>query len=205
MSFIDKVIHSVTPAAAENERRLARVRAEKHSVPGDWLSRVLYHHQLIEIVFDRVQRADDPCQARSLQQQLAVLLLGHANAEESVLYPALARLGARGYAGIGYSEQAELKMKLAELDFLSPLSRGHLDKLTQIRERLIQHMYEEESRWFLQLRIQVEGVQEVALTRRYQREFDRYWGGERSVQRESSPIPDFRRAASRQKHRGVRY
>jgi len=177
MSFIDKAIDAITPRADEKARRAARARAEALASPGDWLAVVVQHHHQIEVTFDLLMRCEDPADCRQAQRTLALVLTGHANAEESVLYPALARIGAKGHADTGYSEQAEAKMQISALELLMPLSPKYRDKLLRIRDAVSHHMYEEESQWFLQLRENLPAVAARLLTLRYEEEFARYLGG----------------------------
>jgi hemerythrin superfamily protein len=178
MSIFDKAIDAMTPRADDKAKRTARTHAQALATPGDWLFVVLQHHRQIEAAFDLVLRCEDPDEREEAQRTLAVLLTGHANAEESVLYPALARIGARGHAGTAYSEQAEAKMEMAALELLTPLTDQYRDKLLQIRDAVTHHMYEEESQWFLQLREKVPASADSLLTLRYEEEFDRYVAGD---------------------------
>jgi hypothetical protein len=77
--------------------------------------------------------AAQDAQTRSgLLRDLAVLLLGHAQAEESVLYPALAAADEKAHAEIGYNEQALVKMQMAILETLPPMSKEFMEKLDHI-------------------------------------------------------------------------
>jgi len=109
-----------------------------------------------------------------LLRQLAVLLLGHAQAEESVLYPALAAANEKAHAEIGYNEQALVKMQMALLETLPPMSQVFMDKLDHIEGAVLHHIYEEEGTWFTEL--QEKGEAQVTLTRRFKEEFERYVG-----------------------------
>jgi hypothetical protein len=170
----------ITPTEDEEARRKARSKARAAASTGDWLSLVLQHHAEIEAAFIAVKSSRDADQCADAQSELALLLTGHANAEESVLYPALVRAGEKGHAGTAYSEQAEAKTQMAALEVLKPLSGGYLEKLEHIRTAVTHHMYEEESRWFLALKEQLPPQQQAKLTQRFREEFDRYVGGDRS-------------------------
>jgi iron-sulfur cluster repair protein YtfE (RIC family) len=150
--------------------------ALSQSEPGDWLSLVLQHHVQVEDAFLKVQNATTIADRLAAQGWLGVLLTGHAIAEESVLYPALAEIGEKGHADTAYSDQATVKMQMAELERLDSASQEYLDKLEHIRESVEHHVYEEEAHWFPELKRKAADADQAKLTQRYREEFDRYVG-----------------------------
>jgi hypothetical protein len=174
--MIEKIFAAITPAESEQEREEARRKAAAATYPGDWLAMVLAHHAQIEQAFAEVKAAQDAVARLAAHKRLAVLLIGHSDAEESVLYPALARADEKGHAAAAYAEQADAKMDLAELETLPPMSRGYVDALEHIRVMVAHHMYEEESSWFLELKQKTMAADQAKLARRYEEEFDRYVG-----------------------------
>lgn len=181
MSVIDKVLAAVTPAESEEARRQARERARSSAAPGDWLQVVLEHHLQIEAGFTLVLEATTEAQRLAALKDLAIVLTGHANAEESVLYPALVRAEERGHAMSGYSEQAAVKIQLAQLENLPPSSQEFLARLGQLRNAVAHHMYEEEGRWFLELKSKLPAAEQTGLAGRYLEEFDRYVAAEEDL------------------------
>jgi hypothetical protein len=181
MSIFDKVVAAVAPPESEQSRREARVKAQAAARPGDWLSAVLEHHLQIEKAFAAVKAALEPSSRRAAQKWLAVILTGHANAEESVLYPALALVNEKGHASMGYSEQAAAKMQMAALETLNPMSPEYLDKLEHIRGAVAHHMYEEEGTWFLELKNKAPPADVAKLTQRFREEFERYVGKDKTM------------------------
>jgi hypothetical protein len=174
MSLFDKIVAAVTPPESDETRLEARAKARARSRPGDWLSRVLDHHDAIEAAFEKVRSASIALQQRAAQKELAVILTGHANAEEAVLYPALAANGEKAHAGLAYEEQAAAKIQMALLERLEPLSSDYFDKLEHIRGAVTHHMYQEESSWFLELLDKVPDDEQALLARRYDEEATRY-------------------------------
>jgi hemerythrin superfamily protein len=85
-------------------------------------------------------------------KKLAVILTGHSNAEESVIYPALAGADEKRDAMSAYGEQAAAKVQMGLLETILPMSQDFLDKLEHIRGAVAHHVYEEESKWFVELR-----------------------------------------------------
>jgi hypothetical protein len=178
MSIIDKVVAAVTPPESEEARREARAKARAAATPGDWLSMALEHHVKIEAAFAAVKSASTPATRVAAQKKLALILTGHSNAEESVLYPALAGADEKGHATMAYSEQAAAKTQMALLENLAPMSQDYLDKLEHIRGAVAHHVYEEEGTWFLELKEKVATGDQAKLSRRFEEEYARYVGGE---------------------------
>lgn len=176
MSLVDKVIAAVTPPESEHARVKAREEALDHAQPGTWFAMVLDHHRQIEAAFDGVERALTTHDRRAAQKWLALLLTGHAIAEEVTLYPAMASHGEKARAELAYQEQSAAKGETAALEELDPLSEDYADKLEHIRGAVAHHMYEEEGTWFLKLQEKASAETMERLTRRYEEEFTRYMG-----------------------------
>jgi hemerythrin superfamily protein len=177
MSILDKVVEAVTPTETEEQRLDARVKARAAAMDGDWLSLVLLHHQQIESAFEAVKAATDSTARVMAQKRLALVLTGHAIAEEVVLYPALVKTNEEGHSTKAYKEQSDAKVQMSMLEELPPMSQDYLDKLEQIREAVAHHVYEEEGQWFLELRKKLPPADQVKLTFRYQEEYSRYTQG----------------------------
>jgi hypothetical protein len=174
MSILNKVVDAVTSEPSDDSRRSARAKALASAANDDWLSLALEQHVQLEAAFAEVLASHDTARRQQAQKVLAVLLTGHANAEESVLYPALAQAGEKSHAAHAYSEQADAKIQMAMLEALPPLSLDFEDQLEDIRRAVSRHMYEEESRWFLEIKQKVPTALQEKLTQRFQEEFDRY-------------------------------
>jgi len=181
MSFIDKVIAAVTPPESEEARIEARNKATAAAVPGDWLSQILAHHRGIEAAFAAAKAAHDAGSRTAALKQLGVLLTGHAIAEESVIYPALANGGEKGHAGTGYEEQAMVKIQMALLEKLDPMSQDFVDKLEHIEGAVAHHVYAEEGNWYLDLKQKAPASDQAMLSKRYAEEYERYVGGDASA------------------------
>jgi hypothetical protein len=176
MSIVDKAIAAITPPESEEQRLEARQKARSAAQPGDWLSMVLDHHQQIDAAFETAMNAAPGAARLAAARKLAVLLTGHSNAEESVIYPALAQHGEKGHAGMAYTEQATAKMQMAELENIDPATEAWLDKLGHIKGAVQHHVFEEESNWFLDLKRKGSMEDEAKLAQRYREEFERYMG-----------------------------
>ena len=181
MSIVDKLVAAVTPPESEEARKEARAKAHSLASPGDWLSMILEHHERIEAAFGLVRAAGSANAQIAAQKKLAVILTGHANAEESVIYPALAAAGEKGHATMAYSEQAAAKIQIGLLERLTPLTEAYLEKLEHIRGAVAHHMYEEENGWFVDLKEKVAAADQIQITHRYEEEFVRYVGTGMSI------------------------
>jgi hypothetical protein len=176
MSIIDKVVSAVTPLESDEARREARSGARSTARSGDWLYMVLQHHEQIEAAFAAVKAASTATAQTAALKKLGVVLTGHSNAEESVIYPAMTKADEKGHAGTAYTEQAAAKTQMALLEGLTPLSQEFLDKLEHIRGAVSHHMYEEEKHWFLELHQKAPPADQAKITERYQEEFSQYVG-----------------------------
>jgi hypothetical protein len=187
--MLEKVVAAVTPAESGTARLKARAKARASAKPGDWLSLVLDHHTRIEDALAAVRGAPAAAARLTALKSLALILTGHSNAEESVIYPALARAGHKSHATAGYEEQAEAKVNIGELENLDPAHEEFLDKLEHIRSAVVHHMYEEEHDRFLDLNSLPTGDQEQ-LTRRYKEQFARYMGDEATAEARFGDVPE---------------
>lgn len=176
MSIFDKAIATLTPPETQNARDDARAKAHAAAQPGDWLTIVLDQHLKIEAAFAAVKSAAEPAARTEALKTLGVVLTGHSIAEESVLYPALAQADEKGHADTGYTEQAAVKMQMAALENLDPMSQDFTDKLEHIRGAVAHHVYEEEGNWFPELKSKAPGDVQAKLAKRFEEEFDRYVG-----------------------------
>lgn len=175
MSFFDKIVAAVTPLESDEDRRAARANARQAAREGDWLTMVLNHHEQIEHAFDAAGAASDPASHTAALRRLALLLTGHSNAEEAVLYPAMADSGEKGSAGLAYEEQAVAKVQMAMLEWMDPLNQDYVDKFEHLRSAVLHHMYQEESHWLLELK--QHGEHQEILAARYREEINRYAAG----------------------------
>jgi len=190
MSIIDKVIAVVTPPESAKARADARATAAAAAEPGDWLSLVLDHHIELEDALGAVECCTTQDDRADAFKDFAILLTGHAIAEEAVLYPSLSANAETGHADMGYSEQAMVKMQMAALEKLDPLSHEFEDKLEHVKGALLHHMYEEEGSWFLELKKNASPDDQELMTSRYAEEFDRYVGDAGGILEDEGDIED---------------
>lgn len=176
MSILDKFIAAVTPLESDEARLEARTQATEAAMPGDWLDQILQHHVDIEDAFAAVKAGGDGASRSAALKKLGVVLTGHAVAEEAVIYPAMAEEHEKTHAAMGYDEQAMVKVQMALLEKLDPMSQDFVDKLDHIEGAVKHHMFQEEGTWFLELKEKAPASDEAVLTRRYAEEYERYVG-----------------------------
>lgn len=180
MSFLDRIASAIMPPESSEDRANARRIAESKTGGGDWLGFVLDQHRQIETLFDRARDSAGAANRQAAVRELATFLTGHANAEESVLYPAMVDAGGKAHATMAYEEQAMTKVQLAKLEKLDPESDEWNEKLEHIRGAVLHHVYQEEGTWFPELQQTVPANERAMLTRRFMQEFERYAGGQHS-------------------------
>jgi hemerythrin HHE cation binding domain-containing protein len=178
MGILDKAIAAVTPMASDEARDEAHAKARAASSSGDWLGTLLDHHERIEAAFDAVRSSTDADERLEAQEELALLLTAHSVAEENVLYPALAQVDETHHATMAYTEQSAAKMQLGLLEYLDPMSQAYMDKFEHLRGAVLQHIYQEESTWFIELKDKAQDPD--FLTQRYLEEFSRHYDQDES-------------------------
>ncbi|HEY0436350.1 MAG TPA: hemerythrin domain-containing protein [Phenylobacterium sp.] len=175
MSIIDKALGAITPPESEEKRAEATRTARGLTQGADWLAMALDHHEQIRSAFESCLATQDAQARLQAMKTLALVLNGHSLAEEIVLYPAMAKAGEKGHAGMAYTEQTTAKMQMAELERIDPSTPDWAAKVEHIRGAVLHHMYEEEGTWFPELKRDFED--QTFLTRRFHEEYERYAGG----------------------------
>ncbi len=176
MSILDRLIAAVSLPEHENAREDARTMARNASTPGDWLWQIVEHHVELEQAFVAVKTAGDSTSRTAAFRHLGILLTGHEIAEEAVIYPALAQCRGMAHSGTAYDEQAVVKVQMALLEKLDPMSQQFLTKLIHIEGAVAHHMYCEEGKWFLDLKREASSADQLMMTERYAEEYYRYVG-----------------------------
>lgn len=176
MSLLDRVTAAVIPAASDEDRAEVRRKVEALAVNEPWLRTIVDQHKQIESRFGEARAAADPQAAARAVEQLAALLTGHANAEETVLYPEVVEHSGKIHAGMAYEEHAMAKIQLAKLRDLKPKGEEWREKLDHLESAIQQHIYQEEGSWFPDLVENLPEDRKAHLTRRYGEEFGRYYG-----------------------------
>ncbi|MEV4437098.1 hemerythrin domain-containing protein [Streptomyces sp. NPDC049555] len=118
---------------------------------GNVIEELTTDHREVESLFQRIQSlpAEDP-QRRSLADQLTIELVRHSVAEEEYLYPAV-RAHVDDGAALAekeISDHARVERLLKDLESARPGEHAFEATLEQLREEVLQHVADEESRLF---------------------------------------------------------
>ena len=178
MTILDQVLAAVAPT--ENSDRNAEARAKAQAAAGStgWLATILDHHMRIEEAFIAVKNAQSATARKAAQKWLGTILTGHSIAEEAVIYPAMATSDQKSHATEMYAEQSAVKIQMAALNDLDPMSEDFMDKLEHIESAIAHHVAEEEGEYFIKLKETADGPMNGKLTRLYREEFERYVGAD---------------------------
>ena len=176
MSLFEAAAAALTPMESEQDRADARSKAREAAQAAPWLGTILDHHMRLESAFADTKSASDSATREKALKHLGVILTGHAIAEEAAIYPAMAADGDKGSATHAYSEQATVKMQMAELEKLDPMSQDFTDKLDAIREAVAHHMYEEEGTWYPDLAQSAPSEDQRLMARDYDEAYGRFVG-----------------------------
>lgn len=176
MTIVDKVVAAVTPDPTNEDMDEARARARALAGDVGWLNMILDHHVQIEDAFAAVEGATSAAARRAAQKELGIILTGHSIAEEAAIYPAMVLTTQKGHSGTAYTEQSAAKVQLAALDDLDPTSHDFADKVAHLKAAVRLHIYQEESKWFPELREKADPQLQTRLSKRYREEFGRYMG-----------------------------
>jgi hemerythrin superfamily protein len=181
MSFLDKLASAIMPPESDQDRLDARRNAEAAAMQGGWLSIVLDHHRQIEQAFARAASGPDSASRKAALKTLVLVLTGHANAEESVIYPMMTKAEQKAHATMAYEEQAMTKVQMALLEQLDTMSLEWLEKLEHIKGAVLHHVYEEEGEWFPRLQAELPESENQRITGRFIEEFERYTDAEQTA------------------------
>ena len=176
MSFLDKLVATITPPESDEDRAEARAKAERLAGQHGWLAMALDHHRQIESEFERARSSPDAAGRLQALKRLMLVLNGHSAAEETVLYPALVEHSEKMHAAMSYEEHTMTKIQMHKLEHIDPMSQDWLDKLEHIRGAVLHHIYEEEGDRFIDL-AEKAGAESATLTQRFAEEFNRYGDG----------------------------
>ncbi len=176
MSLFSDAVAAVKPPPSEQDRADARDKARQIATPGDWLTQILDHHVQLEVAFATTASAGDASSRTAGMKKLGVILTGHAIAEENAIYPAMASATSKGDATHAYDEQATVKMEMAKLEKLDPMSDEFLAKLEEIRAAVAHHMIEEEGDWFPELANELPAADQQKMAQSYTEAFTRFVG-----------------------------
>jgi len=132
-----------------DERQRARAKARELGRITPWVADVLAHHDAIEAALDVVAGSADIAGRRAAVRRLSLLSTAHGQAEEIVLYRAMALLGQPMHTLVGVADHARLRATMAALEAADDLGGADaVEMLGEIRGEMLRHMFIEERDWF---------------------------------------------------------
>jgi hemerythrin superfamily protein len=158
------VVGLIAGVAAAAGRKAVIQAAE--AMTGDWFDVLKAEHLMIAEVFDRLDDTGggDAAKRLKLLHRLKALIDKHAFQEENVVYPALKHADPDGAAQRLFSEHAEVKTLLYELEIGSPEDVQWTKTLQRLRAAVEAHVREEEDEVFPALRAKLSEEDEARLT-----------------------------------------
>ncbi|HEY9639254.1 MAG TPA: hemerythrin domain-containing protein [Coleofasciculaceae cyanobacterium] len=105
-------------------------------------------HAKVSVLFQEIERSDNPQKIQEYFGQLYKDLSVHAEAEEQVVYPAVRPFYGEGDTQELYSEQAEMKRMLDQIKSMNPASPTFKTTVKQLKEAVLDHVRQEESTMF---------------------------------------------------------
>lgn len=108
-------------------------------------------HREVEGLFKKVEKTDDPGEARELLGRIKQQLELHTRIEEDIFYPAIRGLETKKAEEMifeAYEEHHVVKLVLAELPKVDPEDERFHAKMTVLKELVEHHVEEEEKEMF---------------------------------------------------------
>jgi hemerythrin superfamily protein len=122
-------------------------------------------HHKVGMLFKQIEVSNDPKKIEEYFGQIYKDLSVHAEAEEQVVYPAV-----RPFYGDTqelYNEQAEMKVMLADLKFLSSSAANFKSKVELLKTAVMDHVRQEESTMFAAIRSNYSDAQQEQLATQF--------------------------------------
>ncbi|MBL0922996.1 MAG: hemerythrin domain-containing protein [Sphingomonadaceae bacterium] len=124
---------------------------------GEWDDVLKAEHEATIMIFDKIAETDEKqvTKRKMLLMQLKHALSKHAHEEENVVYPAMRENGLTEEADHLNHDHGYVKQYLFELTEMKPSDPAWLTKVEEFRDRLEEHVREEEDELFPKLRDQL--------------------------------------------------
>lgn len=157
----------VAGLAANSARKLAHQGLEA-AVTKDWFEVLKLEHRMVDQLFEQLLKTDD-----DETKKRTALLLGikegltkHALQEEDVVYPALREAGIEAETKELYSEHADIKTYLHELEQKPKDDPQWLERVRAFHTLIRHHVRDEEEEIYPRFRSQLSDEQNKAITKR---------------------------------------
>lgn len=134
---------------AVNPARKAAVQGAE-AVAGDWLAVLKAEHRMVEALFEVLLKTTARQKARraALFAKIKRALTKHALQEEAVIYPALRESQVDGMAKHLYSDHADMKIFIRELEDMAKDDPSWVERVRAFQACVAHHVREEEDEVF---------------------------------------------------------
>jgi hemerythrin superfamily protein len=134
---------------AVNPARKAAVQGVE-AVAGDWLAVLKAEHRMVEAQLEALLKttAKQKVRRAALLAKIKRALTKHALQEETVIYPAVKERQADGMAKHLYSDHADLKIFIRELEDLAKDDASFIERVRAFQACVAHHVREEEDEVF---------------------------------------------------------
>jgi hemerythrin superfamily protein len=109
-------------------------------------------HQKVVVLFTEIEQSNDPNKRQEYFGQLYKDLMAHAEAEDTVAYPAVKGKYPEADLQELYDEQDRWQPMLDQMRSMNPMSDEFMRMLHQLRDEIMDHVRQEESTFFAALR-----------------------------------------------------
>jgi hemerythrin superfamily protein len=159
--------------AASAARKAAMQGAEARA--GDWLAVLKAEHRAVEALVETALKTTARQKGRrtALLAKIKSALEKHELQEESAIYPSIQETEPEGMAKHLYSDHADLKILVGELELIPPGDDRWLERLQALQACLAHHVHEEEDAVFPRFHGQMSPQQNAHLTTEMHKEGER--------------------------------
>lgn len=134
--------------------RKVAVQAATGGINRDWDEILQLEHRAVEELFQKMLETDDRDTGKrtALLAKIKHALMKHAIEEENAIYPALQRIDAQDSEDELFSEHAEIKKALYDLDRMDKADAVFLSRIINLQTLIERHVQEEEGDLFPRLK-----------------------------------------------------
>lgn len=120
----------------------------------DWDEVLQLEHRAVEALFEKILNTDDRDTGKrtALLAKIKHALMKHAIEEENAIYPALQRIDAQNSEDELFSDHAEIKKALYDLDRMDKADAVFLTRVRELESLIEQHVQTEEGELFPRLK-----------------------------------------------------
>ena len=113
-------------------------------------------HRKVDMLFEQIDDTNDAAKRLRIFNDLAAELDGHANAEETVVYPRAAKKEeTRDLANHSYKEHDDIRDGIDKVESMNTVGTDWIDQVKELRKVVRHHVSEEEKNFFPKINIKM--------------------------------------------------